>query len=103
MMTDEKVSAALEEISLSVRGFEPVRHPDGETGIHFDAAFGRINHGPAWQHVAWMVSECRAMLADGRREKVMRWLGFMQGVLWATGKHTISRLKKMNRPDAPDA
>jgi hypothetical protein len=31
-------------------------------------------------------------------EKFMRWLGFMQGVLWAEGLYTIEQLKDHNRP-----
>ena len=30
------------------------------------------------------------------REKLMRWLGFMQGVLWEHGYFTIDDLRKMN-------
>jgi len=30
------------------------------------------------------------------REKLMRWIGFMQGVLWAQGAYTIDDLREMN-------
>jgi len=30
------------------------------------------------------------------REKLMRWIGFMQGVLWAQGAFTIDELREMN-------
>jgi len=30
------------------------------------------------------------------REKLMRWIGFMQGVLWERGAYTIDELRKMN-------
>jgi len=33
-----------------------------------------------------------------RREKAMRWLGFVQGTLWGWGIATIEELKKMNAP-----
>jgi hypothetical protein len=39
---------------------------------------------------------------DERRsaiEKAMRWLGFVQGALWAGGSATIEELKRMNMPD----
>lgn len=38
------------------------------------------------------------LLAEGRREKVIRWLGFMQGVLWAEQAATLDELKSMNAP-----
>ena len=30
------------------------------------------------------------------REKLMRWIGFMQGVLWEHGHYSIDDLRKMN-------
>lgn len=36
---------------------------------------------------------------DSRREKVMRWLGFIQGALWAHGIQTIATSKDDNKPD----
>lgn len=47
--------------------------------------------------IADMVERARGFLADGRREKVMRWLGFMQGVLWSHGVD-LETLKRMNMP-----
>ena len=38
-------------------------------------------------------------LKEGRREKVMRHLGFIQGCLLSTGHLTIDDLKNHNRPD----
>jgi hypothetical protein len=35
---------------------------------------------------------------DGRTDKAFRWLGFMQGVLWAEGVYHIEELKKHNKP-----
>ena len=33
-----------------------------------------------------------------KREKAMRWLGFVQGTLWGWGLATIEELKQMNAP-----
>lgn len=30
------------------------------------------------------------------REKLMRWIGFMQGVLWAHGHYTVDDFRAMN-------
>lgn len=54
----------------------------------------------ALAHAMWMVREARQLLADGRTEKSLRWLGFVQGVLWATGVSSIAELKDMNRARA---
>lgn len=51
------------------------------------------------QHLVFMCEE-GSTYAEGRREKAMRWLGFVQGALWAHGLAPIDELKNMNRPDA---
>lgn len=35
---------------------------------------------------------------EGRTEKAFRWLGFIQGVLWAEGVYSIDELKDHNKP-----
>jgi len=57
-----------------------------------------VRHGTAHQHLAFMCGE-GASYAEERREKAMRWLGFVQGALWRDGYATIDTLKNMNRPD----
>lgn len=49
------------------------------------------------EHVIFMCVE-GASYAEGRREKAMRWLGFVQGALWAHDFAVIEELKNMNRP-----
>lgn len=39
--------------------------------------------------------------SDNRLEKAFRWLGFMQGVLWAEGVYAIDELKNHNKPTEP--
>jgi hypothetical protein len=52
----------------------------------------------AIQKVTSMVLAARVFVVEGRREKAMRWLGFIQGVLWMLGV-PLEDLKNMNRPD----
>ena len=37
-------------------------------------------------------------LKESRIDKVNRWLGFIQGVLWCCGVYTINELREHNRP-----
>lgn len=48
-------------------------------------------------HARWMCSQIPGLVAEGRIEKAQRWLGFVQGVLWASGRKTIESLKEDNR------
>lgn len=72
------------------RGIEPARLPD-----HRSAEPQPLEVLP---HCAWMVGEMDAFLNAGRREKFMRWLGFIQGVWWAGGYATVQELMAQNRP-----
>lgn len=49
-------------------------------------------------HALYMQEQIAVFLEDGRTEKAMRWLGFLQGVMWMTGV-PLSHFKEMNRPD----
>jgi len=50
-------------------------------------------------HLLWLARNGLQLVVDGRREKAMRWLGFLQGALWARELLTVEQLKDMNRPD----
>lgn len=50
------------------------------------------------RHLVFMCIE-GASYAEHRREKAMRWLGFVQGALWAHGLASIEEMKAVNRPD----
>lgn len=57
-----------------------------------------LERGTPREHVAWMLCRIPQFMDDGRREKAMRWLGFAQGYLWASGLVSINELKDANRP-----
>ena len=51
-------------------------------------------------HAHWMCLEIPRLLGteDGF-EKANRWLGFIQGVLWAAGSHSIDEMRSHNKPN----
>ena len=49
-------------------------------------------------HVLWMLCKIPEFIEAGREEKANRWLGFVQGVLWAKEIYTIEEMKEHNRP-----
>lgn len=88
-MTNEKVLEVVRKYDreLEVRGAEVKSyaissHPD--------------------DHLRYMCHQIEVMIGEGRREKAMRWLGFMQGVMWEKGRYTIAELADHNRPTADD-
>lgn len=50
-------------------------------------------------HAAWMCQELIEKIGEFNIEKSMRWLGFIQGVLWVCGIHTIDEMRRHNMPD----
>ena len=53
-------------------------------------------------HCHGMLDKMEKFVAEGRTEKVFRWLGFIQGCIWSTGHYTLEQLKNHNRPDKTD-
>jgi hypothetical protein len=45
------------------------------------------------EHLKWMIGEMRSM---DDREKLMRWIGFIQGALWGLGFSSINNFRSMN-------
>ena len=49
-------------------------------------------------HCHGMLDQMEILITEGRMEKVMRWLGFLQGVFWSNGWYCLEDLKNHNRP-----
>ncbi len=62
-----------------------------------DTDFKPIGNKP-YEHILYMIPQIREFLAQGRKEKAFRWLGFIQGVLWEKGDFSLEGLKNHNRP-----
>ncbi len=95
-MTPEKLKKAFESLKLSKLG---------------DTAFVESKRADPSQycceltttetlaHINFMCDEGVKLIEAGRIEKAMRWLGFIQGTMWALNYHTIDSLKNINRDD----
>lgn len=89
-MSDERILAVLftYEQKLREMGCEPKR-----TSLNTAA----YDEGGG-DHLLWMVCEMRKFLLESRREKLMRWLSFVQGALWWNGDYSITDLMKHVKP-----
>lgn len=59
----------------------------------------RPSDGDALSHYHAMLDEIEKFLEEGRVEKAMRWLGFVQDGLWRSGLYSIAELAEHNRPE----
>ena len=87
-MTPEQIVdvVARYERDLTGRGVVPDRLPpsllpSAQTGL---------------KHALWMCGEVRRQVMAGQVDKAMRWLGFVQGVLWMAGVSTIDSMREDN-------
>ena len=69
----------------------------GMTAERFTLSAILPSAGQALQHCLWMCAEIPTFIKDGKEAKAMRWLGFIQGVLWVTGRASIEEMKADNR------
>jgi hypothetical protein len=54
--------------------------------------------GEALGHVKWMLNVLSYSAKDWNPTKAHRWIGFIQGVLWASGRYTIDELREHVNP-----
>lgn len=58
-----------------------------------------VTHPERTAHCLWMLDTIAAWPAN-RIEKAFRWLGFVQGFMWANGYATVDEMRDWNRPPA---
>lgn len=63
------------------------------------AVRARGHEVPNKNHLLWMCGQLDDFIRDGRRDKAMRWLGFIQGALWALGIRSVDEMRKDNRSE----
>lgn len=63
----------------------------------------KLSHEEERAHVAYMCEEGVRFVEQGRMEKAMRWLGFLQGWLWKSGRYAVQELGEHSMPDEAKA
>ena len=93
-MTKEDTLRALDGCAAFVSTYKPAR---------VDPAMRNVMHDvrpSALHHLSFMIAEAKKQLEAGKEQKAHRWLGFIQGALWAFGYTSIESMKDLNRPAA---
>lgn len=81
-----------EELSAAHTGADAVRHNEHDLVK---------SESDLVSHLQWMASALPSLVEEGHRDKALRWLGFIQGAMWAKGLTTIADLKRCNREEVP--
>ena len=90
-MTDQKILEIISKYEIAV--------PDMLYKLRFGDEYVEGDHFREWFliHVEEMLPKMRIMVTEHDREKLMRWLGYVQGVLHVTGIYSLHELKDHNR------
>lgn len=91
-MTKEKVEQV---IATYRRKFEEMGV--GKVSYTHDDFLDSPEHG--LEHCHAMLDKMEVFIEENRIDKVFRWLGFIQGVLWSQGIYTLTELTGHNLPD----
>ncbi len=91
-LTDDKITQVLTLYEDTIMGM-------GISAERWQASEPRPQYEKRMAHLRWMCGEAMIFVCAGRTEKAFRWLGFIQGVLWAAGRFTIEELANHGRPD----
>lgn len=89
-MTPQQVRTALDKY---IEFLEPQATP-----VRFPAEDNKPNLLQQLNHLLWMCHEAKKF-AETKPAKAMRWLCFIQGVLWREGGFTIAEFKDDNRTE----
>jgi len=99
-MTPEKTKMAFETLASSIKaqtGYDQVVRMDPMETVSLSDYMSET--GRAMCHLLFCCEEGVRLVDQGRMEKAFRWLGFVQGAVWAAGLAPLDTLKKMNMPD----
>jgi hypothetical protein len=80
-----------------------LEHPAEELATFYKDLSGRsLSDIQIERHLRWMSARCYQYLTAGRTHKANRWLGFIQGALWARGFFSINNFRDLNRKEQED-
>jgi hypothetical protein len=103
-MTPEKVLAVVERmrVELSLKEFIARSHVYERIVLTKSGREGWIDRMVARQHLLHVCATIPKLLEENRVEKAMRWVGFLQGAMWALGEFTVAQLADMNRGETSE-
>lgn len=61
---------------------------------------GNLEDEVVMAHYKFMCDKAIEFVAEGRMDKAMRWLGFLQGALWSDNQFTLDELKRHSMPSS---
>jgi hypothetical protein len=96
-LSAEQAKAMLEYYAevLEKQGYEPIAYPNKDAVIG-----GSVYRGAKYDvlnEAYWMCERAQDFIREGRWSKALRWIGFIQGLLWFGGLFSIVEIKSHDR------
>ena len=88
-MTPEKLQQVLAIYRTRLEHFQPERQPGHWAPKPLEVRL----------HIRWMLDEIEKFGPEDH-DKAQRWLGFIQGALWADGVFSIDQMREHNKADS---
>lgn len=95
-MDAEKLISVFTDVGsvLNKLGFVPQEMPEELKGLYSDEVPDEV----ILSHIAYMCEGAIEFVNEGRVEKAMHWLGFVQSACYFVGFYSIDELKEQSRP-----
>ena len=97
-MTTEKLKSVFQFYRSYYDEKFPKIGPNQLTNVESQYWADHLSTNDKISHFKFMCDEAQSFADQGRVEKAMRWLGFLQGVLWMSGRFNLDDLKKHSMP-----
>jgi len=98
MMTNKKILHILELYEAILWRYHPIKAVDEEVLWNDEySVFIPKRKDEALAHILAMVLQTRKLIEQGHKQEAMKWLGFIQGVLWLSGRFSLEKIKIHNR------
>ena len=97
-MTREKLKLVFQKYREHLDTIYPKVAPRQMTEAESQGPVGNLSRIDTTAHFKFMCDEAQSFVDQGRVEKAMRWLGFLQGALWMDDVFTLDDLKKHSMP-----
>jgi hypothetical protein len=73
---------------LQALNYEPLQYPTNEF---------LVSDHKGVCHALWLLGEAKNLVKNGELYKALRWICFVQGVIWMTGALKVDRFREDNK------
>ncbi len=89
----------VKEVVFKMKHMILYHYPEAKPQRYYSARRSELEPEQVASHLLYCCEKIEEFLKAERVDKVMRWLGFIQGAAWCMDMYTIQEMGQMNMPD----